>query len=106
MSETLLSRIPRLAAPLALLAIVGCSTTPLAPAPAVAVSAPAPVAAVDAGAGPLPEVELTGALVFQLMAAELALQRGDAASAFAAYLSAARQTRDPRLARRAAEIAC
>ena len=105
MSETLLSRIPRLAAPLALLAIVGCSTTPLAPAPAVAVSAPAPVAAVDAGAGPLPEVELTGALVFQLMAAELALQRGDAASAFAAYLSAARQTRDPRLARRAAEIA-
>lgn len=103
MSATLPSPILRLAAPLALLAIVGCTTTPIAPAPAVA--APAPVVTVDAGGDPLPEVELTGALVFQLMAAELALQRGDAASAFAAYLNAARQTRDPRLARRATEIA-
>lgn len=48
---------------------------------------------------------MTGALLYQIMAAEVALQRGDAGSAFATYLSAARQTRDARLARRATEIA-
>jgi tetratricopeptide (TPR) repeat protein len=52
-----------------------------------------------------PDLELTGALLYQLMAAELALQRGEAGSAFATYLSVARQTRDARIARRAAEIA-
>jgi tetratricopeptide (TPR) repeat protein len=49
--------------------------------------------------------ELTGALLYQIMAAELALQRGEAGTAFATYLSVARQTRDPRIARRATEIA-
>ena len=63
-----------------------------------------------AGAGPrptagLPDVDLTGTLLYQIMAAELALQRGEAGAAFATYLSVARQTRDPRIARRAAEIA-
>ncbi len=53
----------------------------------------------------LPEMDLTGPLLYQIMAAELALQRGEAAAAFATYLSVARQTRDPRVARRAAEIA-
>jgi tetratricopeptide (TPR) repeat protein len=53
----------------------------------------------------LPDVDLTGTLLYQIMAAELALQRGDAGPAFATYLSVARQTRDPRIARRAAEIA-
>jgi tetratricopeptide (TPR) repeat protein len=53
----------------------------------------------------LPEINLTGPLLYQIMAAEVALQRGDAGSAFATYLSVARQTRDPRLARRAVEIA-
>lgn len=53
----------------------------------------------------IPDVDLTGALLYQIMAAELALQRGEVGSAFATYLSVARQTRDPRIARRAAEIA-
>lgn len=53
----------------------------------------------------LPEVDLTGAMLYQIIAAELALQRGEAGTAFATYLSVARQTRDPRIARRAAEIA-
>jgi tetratricopeptide (TPR) repeat protein len=52
-----------------------------------------------------PEVELTSGLLYQLMAAEIALQRGDAGSAFATYLSVARSTRDARIARRATEIA-
>jgi len=51
------------------------------------------------------DVDLTGALLYQIMAAELALQRGEAGAAFATYLSVARQTRDARIARRAAEIA-
>lgn len=55
--------------------------------------------------GQPPEVELTSSLLYQLMAAEIALQRGDPGSAFATYLSVARQTRDARIARRATEIA-
>ena len=53
----------------------------------------------------VPDVDLTGPLLYQIMAAELALQRGEAGAAFATYLSVARQTRDARIARRAAEIA-
>jgi hypothetical protein len=53
----------------------------------------------------LPDVDLTGALLYQIVAAEVALQRGEVGTAFATYLSVARQTRDPRIARRAAEIA-
>jgi len=52
-----------------------------------------------------PELELSSALLYQIMAAELALQQGEAGSAFATYLSVARQTRDARIARRATEIA-
>jgi len=53
----------------------------------------------------LPDIDLTGSLLYQLVAAELALQRGEAGAAFATFMSVARQTRDPRIARRAAEIA-
>jgi tetratricopeptide (TPR) repeat protein len=55
--------------------------------------------------GPLPELELSPQLLFQLLAADLAAQRGEAGSAWSTYMSAARQTRDPRIARRAAEVA-
>jgi tetratricopeptide (TPR) repeat protein len=61
--------------------------------------------AVSSAAAGLPDVDLTGPLLYQIIAAELALQRGEAGTAFATYLSVARQTRDPRIARRAAEIA-
>ncbi|RPH58620.1 MAG: hypothetical protein EHM83_17130, partial [Burkholderiales bacterium] len=53
----------------------------------------------------LPEVELTPQLMFQLLASEIAAQRGEVGSASATYLSMAQQTRDPRLARRATELA-
>jgi len=53
----------------------------------------------------IPDVELSSALMYQLMAAEVAVQRGELGSAFAVYMKLARETRDPRLARRAAELA-
>jgi tetratricopeptide (TPR) repeat protein len=55
--------------------------------------------------GPLPAVELSPQLLFQLLAADLAAQRGEVGSAWSTYMSIARQTRDPRVARRAAETA-
>ncbi|WP_018413028.1 tetratricopeptide repeat protein [Methyloversatilis thermotolerans] len=54
---------------------------------------------------PLPEVELTGQIAYQLLLAEVAAQRGDFGLSSAAYLDLAQSTRDPRIAKRAAEIA-
>ncbi len=88
-------------------AIVGCaSTPPAAPEPAKALPAtpPAEQRAPGSGGAP-PDVGVSGPLLFQIIAAELALQRGETGAAFATYLSVARATRDARLARRAAEIA-
>lgn len=53
----------------------------------------------------LPNVELTGGLLFQIIASEFALQRDDPATAFQTYMQTARTTKDPRLAKRAFEIA-
>ena len=53
----------------------------------------------------LPEVELSSQILFQVLAAEIAAQRGETGSAAATYLALARRTRDPRLAQRSAELA-
>lgn len=53
----------------------------------------------------IPEVELSGALMYQLLAAEASAQQGDLGTAYAIYLKLARETRDARLARRATELA-
>ncbi|RKP49214.1 tetratricopeptide repeat protein [Trinickia fusca] len=53
----------------------------------------------------LPNVPLTSQIVFQVLAAEVALQRDQPAPAYQTYLALARDTRDPRMAQRAAEIA-
>ena len=53
----------------------------------------------------LPNVELTEDILFKLLSAEIADQRGDWQTAFVTDLQLAQQTRDPRLARRAAEVA-
>ena len=63
-----------------------------------------PIVAVDDDAPP-PAVELSPQLLFQLLAADIAGQRGELGSAWSTYMSLARQTRDPRIARRAAETA-
>lgn len=54
---------------------------------------------------PLPNVRLTEELLYQLLSAEIAFQRGEWQSAYITMLTAAQQTRDPRLAHRATEIA-
>lgn len=54
---------------------------------------------------PLPSVPLTSELMYKLLRAELSYQRGDWQLPYVTMLSTAQETRDPRLARRAAEIA-
>ena len=53
----------------------------------------------------LPRLELTPQILYQLLVAEIAGQRGNMALSTRAYLDLARSTRDPRIARRAVEIA-
>jgi tetratricopeptide (TPR) repeat protein len=53
----------------------------------------------------LPNVAASSQIVFQVLAAEVALQRGQPAPAYQTYLALARDTHDPRFAQRATEIA-
>jgi tetratricopeptide (TPR) repeat protein len=53
----------------------------------------------------LPNIPATSQIVFQVLAAEVALQRNQAAPAYQTYLALARDTHDPRFAQRATEIA-
>src|SRR5512135_3343317 len=69
------------------------------PQPKITVAKPAPHEPV------LPKLELTDELMFKLMLAEVAVQRGQPQVAVPAYLELARETRDPRIARRATEVA-
>ncbi len=109
--RALLARVARRTLLLVPLAILGCATT----APAPVVNAPAVDAASDQSKSTAassadseddgPDVNLSGALLYQLMAAEVAAQRGELGAAYAVYLKLGRETRDPRLARRATELA-
>ncbi|MDP1733358.1 MAG: tetratricopeptide repeat protein [Sulfuritalea sp.] len=63
--------------------------------------APVPAKAEDR----LPKQELTGQILYQFLLAEIAAQRGQFALAAGAYLDLAMSTRDPRIVRRAAEVA-
>ncbi len=56
-------------------------------------------------AEPLPLRELTAPVLYQLVLAELAAQSGSFGLSVSAYVDLAASTRDPRIARRAAEIA-
>ncbi len=53
----------------------------------------------------LPDVDLTSDLLYRFLLGEVALQRGHPHLAAQTYLDLARETRDPRVARRAAQIA-
>ncbi|MEY4212197.1 MAG: hypothetical protein RL458_422, partial [Pseudomonadota bacterium] len=78
----------------------------LAAAAGLAVAqAPADQAPASAAARALPEIDLSPQILFQVLAAEIAAQRGEVGSSAATYLSLARRTRDPRLAQRATELA-
>jgi len=65
----------------------------------------AQVAANEESKPKLPNQPLTPELLFKFLIAEVAGQRGAIGVANSTYLDLARQTRDPRIARRAAEIA-
>jgi len=67
--------------------------------------APADQAPASAAARALPEIDLSPQILFQVLAAEIAAQRGEVGSSAATYLALARRTRDPRLAQRATELA-
>jgi tetratricopeptide (TPR) repeat protein len=93
------------------LLVSACASAPRAASPGAAASA-----APQAGAGAkmaakapqkpaLPDVELTDDLLFRFLVGEVALQRGRPDIAAQTYLDLARSTRDPRVARRAAQIA-
>jgi predicted Zn-dependent protease len=53
----------------------------------------------------LPNVNMTPAMMVQLMNAEMAFKKGDWQGPYLTLMSLAQQTRDPRLAKRAAEMA-
>lgn len=55
--------------------------------------------------GSLPKRDLTPQILYQYLLAEIAAQRGQFGISAGAYLDLARSTRDPRIVRRAAEIA-
>jgi len=110
------ARAPALLAALALGAVLaGCAATP-GRGPVAAVPAAVPAAAgpaQDAAAAPapppvadpLPDVDLSSELLFRLMFAEIAIQRGEPGAAYSEFMTVARATGDPRVARRAAEVA-
>lgn len=86
---------------LLMLALLAACATPQA---SVQPPAAAPTAGSDASAR-LPKVTLTPELLFGVLASEIAAQRGATGSAAMTDLALARQTRDPRLAERAAQFA-
>jgi Flp pilus assembly protein TadD len=99
--STLSPRFPMVAAALAASALLAAFP--------VAAQQPAPGSAGSLVAGklsPAPkEGELTADLFYKFLLAEVAVQRGELPVAARAYFEAARESRDPRLARRATEIA-
>ena len=92
--------------------LAACAQSPQRAEPvAQAPSAPAPktprvvVAKPDARKPTLPAIDLSEELLFKMMVAEVAIQRGQPHIAVQTYLELARETRDPRIAQRATEVA-
>jgi len=80
---------------------------PLAAAEARAAGAPAgsPVPPAEQGEDKLPNVQMTSAMMQQLLKAEMAFKNGDWQGPYLTMMSLAQQTKDPRLAKRATEMA-
>jgi tetratricopeptide (TPR) repeat protein len=97
----------------ACLALFACAQPPQRPdgsvqAPAKSEGKPPPrvvIAKPEPRKPPLPAVDLSEDLLFKMMLAEVAVQRGQPHIAVQAYLELARETRDPRVAQRATEVA-
>jgi len=90
------------------LALGACAQSPVKPEAAAVAPKPLPKVVGQATSPrvlPLPHVELNEDLLFKLTLAEIAAQRGQPHVAVPAFLEVARETKDPRVARRATEIA-
>src|SRR5882672_3728989 len=108
-------RISRLLAAMALAVLAACSTNPPqtgAAADEAQEEGDDPVSG-DVQAGPselenrsaYPNQDLTENLLYEYLLAEIAGQRGNVALSAQAYVDLAKRTRDPRIARRATEVA-
>ena len=75
------------------------------PAPVKRDDKPSEPVVAEARSGESNEPELTGRVVYQLLLAEVALQRGDLELASQAYTDLAVRTRDPKILERAVEVA-
>ncbi|HTN27465.1 MAG TPA: tetratricopeptide repeat protein, partial [Burkholderiales bacterium] len=64
-----------------------------------------PAAEIAQAPSKLPQQELSEQVLYSMLLGEIAAQRGEPAAAAKTYLDLARQTRDPRIARRAVELA-
>ena len=96
----------------ALMATHAMAQTPAVPAdgaasPAAATAQPVPgtESGDDARDGKLPKVELSSDLLYKLTKAEMEFKSGQWQGPYVTMMVAAQQTRDPRLARRASEMA-
>ena len=106
-------KILRLAIGASILALAACAFAPPQPAgaqsepPAAKAPPPKPPTAVRPDANPqiLPKQELSQAILFKLLLAEISLQRGQVNVAIRSFLELARETKDPRIAQRATEVA-
>jgi tetratricopeptide (TPR) repeat protein len=91
------------------LLLSACATAPKAPADQSSAADAAPAQAADASpdaaAENVPNVAMTSTMMQQLMQAELAYKKGDWQGPYLTMMSLAQQTHDPRLAKRAAEMA-
>ncbi|MEN6586834.1 MAG: hypothetical protein ABFE02_12410, partial [Sulfuricella sp.] len=85
-----------------LLALSACAPAPLK---APLTTAPAPAPAAEAKKPALPNQELTSQSLYQYLVGEVALQRNQPELAADALLDLAKNSRDPRLAKRATEAA-
>ncbi len=105
--------------------VSACAASSIQPAPAVLAEAPIVVSPADNDSSKveghaaqsgnitteprandgLPSVALTKEILYKVLSSEIAFQRGDWQNAYVQLLSLAQQTRDPRLASRATEIA-
>ena len=86
-------------------ALAACAQQPLQPAQEGAAAPRVSTAKPEVQRPQLPAVELSEELLYRMMLAEVALQRGQPHIAVQTYLELARETRDPRVAQRATEIA-
>ncbi|HET8609969.1 MAG TPA: hypothetical protein VFM11_09530, partial [Burkholderiales bacterium] len=105
-------RVSKTVAVLSLIALSACAQQPakqpgvvLHIADAGASAAHSTAKKADATDAALPKEVLTDRILFQTLLGEIALQRGQSQVAISTYLDLARETRDPRIAQRATEIA-